>query len=1237
MRIVIDMQGAQSESRHRGIGYYTLSFVRALIANSGEHEIILALNGMLSETVEVIRNEFQDILPQGNIKVWHAVGPVKECDSGNDSRRQVAEITREAFLASLKPDIIHIQSLFEGFVDDSITSIARLDNAIPTSVTLYDLIPLQNKEEYFEQNMPYWQHYEKKINHLKRAALYLAISDFAKEEAMECLGLSSDQIVNISCASNPFFHPIGITDAERQLILKTHRIDKSFLLYVGAADVRKNIPRLIQAYSMLPAKTRSKYQLVLAGKWSHGEIEQIRLCGADANLSEAEVVITGQVSREDLRYLYNLCTLFVFPSWHEGFGLPVLEAMSCGAPVIAANTTSLPEVIGRNDVLFDPFNTESIAAKITEILSDGDRMTELKEYGVQRAKLFSWDQAAQKAITAYEAYLDSSEHSNPTVVADTVRPKMAYFSPLPPEYSGIADYSAELLPYLAEYYDIDVIVNQEIVENANITDYCQINTLQKFIEHSAEYDRILYQVGNSPLYHSYMLDVLPLFPGVITLHDFYLSGLKSHLQQHSIKQWLKDLYYSHGYTALIDYIRNQDIDLIKQKYPCSLDVIQNSLGVIMHSESTARMIGEWHSVDNEHVVAIPQLRGANQRYLRSEARKLLGIAQDAILVCSFGIIARTKMSERLLDSWLQSTLHENSSCSLVFVGERYSDPYTSELAAKVTTHNCEGRVSFTDRVSEDVYHQYLAASDICVQLRTQSRGETSRAILDCMNYGKPVIINANGSMADFDDTTVYKLPDEFFNNQLVDALEFLASSDDARVRLGEAARDAIATQHDPKKCAKRYRRAIENYYLNDCTNPVILAKKHLSPLGILEVSDLAGIADTLALSFPPHNRVRQLFFDISELVCLDRESGIQRVVRSYLREWLRNPPKGYRLEPVYATKEASFKYARQFTMRFLGYQSDFIEDEPIDYYCGDIFFSGDFNIEAIIAQEKLLEDMQAQGVRIVFFLYDILPITSPDFFPEQVLATFLEWLHAVSASDAVVCDSKTTALDYSEWLKNQASDDKISPQINWVHLGADTDASSPTFGIPEDSIRALYRMERAPTFLMVGTVEPRKGHAQVLEAFHALWRRGHDYNLVIVGKQGWNVEQLTNDLRYHPENGSHLFWLEGISDEYLEHIYSSSTCLIAASFAEGFGLPLIEAAQHGLPIISRDIAVFREVAGEYAWYFDTESGEELADSIEQWQEQHEEGKTPSSAEMPYLTWQQSTEQLTRIVCGDQSR
>jgi glycosyltransferase involved in cell wall biosynthesis len=174
-------------------------------------------------------------------------------------------------------------------------------------------------------------------------------------------------------------------------------------------------------------------------------------------------------------------------------------------------------------------------------------------------------------------------------------------------------------------------------------------------------------------------------------------------------------------------------------------------------------------------------------------------------------------------------------------------------------------------------------------------------------------------------------------------------------------------------------------------------------------------------------------------------------------------------------------------------------------------------------------------------------------------------------------------------------------------------------------------MDARPTFLMVGTLEPRKGHAHALTAFEALWADGHALNLVMVGKSGWLVDDLIERIRSHPESENQLFWLSNASDECLEDLYGRATCLLAASEAEGFGLPLIESARRGLPILARDLPVFREVAGSAAYYFTGNSDVVLSAHIADWLALHKVGKAPAPDALAWLTWQQSASQLMAIL------
>lgn len=1240
MRIVLDMQGAQSTgSRDRGIGRYTLSLAKAIALINGEHEIILALNGLFPETIEPIRAAFVDLLPQENILVWYAPGQVSSSNVENIWRRRVAELTREAFLARLNPDIVLISSLFEGLGDDAVTSIDTLSCTVPTAVILYDLIPLIHRQPYLENPLvESW--YENKLGHLRRAKLLLAISESSRQEGMSYLGFSQEGSINISTAAESHFQPKLIKTTQATEICQRYGLLRPFVMYTGGIDHRKNIEGLIRAYARLSKTLRDGHQLAVVCSIQPQDRERLYNIAIKYGLSSDEVVFTSFVPEEDLIALYNLCKVFIFPSWHEGFGLPALEAMSCGKAVIGANTTSLPEVIGREDALFDPHNDMAITEKLTQVLVDDVFRQELEQYGIEQARKFSWENSAKQTIITFEKWLGHQEQRTTPICISPRRPKLAYISPLLPERSGISDYSAELLPELACYYDIDVIVAQDTVSETWVNANCSIRSVEWFRANSIRYDRVLYHFGNST-FHQHMFALLNEIPGVVVLHDFFLSGIVSHIDfnGYAPNYLATELYRAHGYKAMQERFDANSRDDVVWKYPCNYGVLQKAQGIIVHSENSRRLAESWYgaSVAQDWVV-IPHLRIPAALQDRARARQALNFNADDFIVCSFGLLGPIKLNQRLLNAWFSSSLAKNQSCILVFAGENDGGDYGQRLLNEISNSGLTKRIRVTGWLDTATFRQYLAAADVGVQLRTLSRGETSGTVLDCMNYGLPTIVNANGSMADLPDDVVWKIPDEFSDEELKEALEVLWRDESLSERMGEQAREAIVINNAPRVCAKQYCDAIEGMHRKAFTDiPALL--QAIAQIESPKNDSLAyqSLASCIAHSLPPKLASRQLLVDISELVQRDSKSGIQRVVRSILKEWLEFPPIGCRVEPVYATLDEGYRYARRFTAGYLGCPTDVLSDEPMEYRAGDLFFGLDLlQHQDVLAKREFYQQMRRHGTEVRFMVYDLLPLMMPQAFPEGSAQLHKEWLGVVAQSDGAVCISKAVANELSEWF-NVNNSERLRPyNIGWVHLGADIKSSVPSRGLSDDADAVIKKIRERASFLMVGTIEPRKGHAQTLDAFEQLWSQGVEVNLVIVGKQGWKVEAIIEKLRHHPKLNMKLFWLEGISDEYLEKVYAVSTCLIAASEGEGFGLPLVEAAQHKLPIIARDIPVFREVAAEHAFYFVGEKPHALADVIERWLTLDKEGKTPQSIGMSYLTWRESAQKLLNELFRDSS-
>jgi glycosyltransferase involved in cell wall biosynthesis len=825
MRIVIDLQGSQTESRFRGIGRYSMALAQAIARNSGEHEIWLILNTTLPDSISAIQLAFEGLIPIQRIRLFDMPAPVAENIPANAWCTRAAEKMREHFITQLQPDVVLVTSLFEGYLNDAVTSVGVFSNNIKTAVILYDLIPLLNPDAYLP-TPELKQYYQRKLQSLKNADLLLSISDYSREEGITTLQLDPDNVVSISTAVDVQFKPVRRKPEDIALLQQRLGITNNMVLYApGGFDPRKNIDGLIIAYSLLSAELRNQHQLVIVSKLADDVRYDLEQVTKRAGLGPHEWVLTGYVEDEDLISLYTEARLFVFPSKHEGFGLPALEAMACGAPVIGSNCTSIPEVIGLPAALFNPLSPQAIMEKMTYALQDKDFRQQLCEHGSEQAKKFSWDVSAKRALKALEAL-----NLNQTVAVN----------------------APELIPAIADY-----------------------------------------------------------------------SG--------------------------------------------------------EHSPSDADLI----------------------------------------------------------------------------------------------------------RVAE------------CIAFNTG----------------------------------------------------------------GE--------------------------------------------------------------------RQKQLLLDISDLVQNDAKSGIQRVIRSLLRELLNNPPPDTNVRAIYFDG-ARYRYADGFVASFMKPSAEQVSNDQIVDFCqDDTYLALDLNMHLTVAAHDLYLSLRNRGLQLYFIVYDILLVQRPDWWPEGISAAFEAWLGSLSeVATGLICISEAVAEEVRQWLASHPPVQIFGPTVNSFHLGADIENSLPSTGMPNNAMLVLEQLRSQNSFLMVGTLEPRKGHAQTLAAFEELWQQGHELNLVIVGKRGWLVEPLIEKLLKHPELNQRLFWLEAISDEYLQKVYAASTCLIAASEGEGFGLPLIEAAQYQIPLLVRDIPVFREVAGDHASYFSGLAPQVLVAVIQQWLT---DDATPQSVHMPYLNWQESARQLIKCI------
>lgn len=363
-------------------------------------------------------------------------------------------------------------------------------------------------------------------------------------------------------------------------------------------------------------------------------------------------------------------------------------------------------------------------------------------------------------------------------------------------------------------------------------------------------------------------------------------------------------------------------------------------------------------------------------------------------------------------------------------------------------------------------------------------------------------------------------------------------------------------------------------------------------------------------SLSPYDKVKKkLFFDISLYHKKNLGTGIHRVVSEQLEALQKLDQDKYEIIPVYL--ESEHKNLNN-NLKNLEYQVVNLEDHPLYATKGDILFTSDLSYSDIqkATESGLYDRYKKQGVKIAFLVHDILPIQHEEFFAKgtkEKHEIYIKNLEQVA--DLLISTTEVGKKDLEHYFKDNTS----IPKIDVLHLGSNISS--------EPSISNIQH-----TFLMVGTLEPRKAHAQVIKAFDIIWKdEVPNFELpilVIIGKKGWLMEETINMIKEHPLLNKNLFYVEKANDQELLNYYNKADTVIIASYAEGFGLPLVEAMHYKKHIIARDIPVFHEIAGNYPNYFkNTTYPNDISDRIKLFL------NTQYSKSNKHLSWEEHSTQL----------
>ncbi len=810
MRIGVEMIGTQSAGRYRGIGRYCRNLAEALraLGEAAGHDLVFY----------VVSGLPTDMIPRGPNATLRNLKPDPHL------RYTLGRLVRE------NPDgldALLLTNPLELNPGNDIPARPPRGAGIPTlAAIVYDLIPLIFPEDYLRRwpGTLFARRYLWGLERLRTYDRLLAISDATRADLMSRLNLPGGKVVTVGTGGDDLAHPfepIGEGDRTR---LDRFGLVEPFIFSVAAADARKNLSGLIDAFALLPDAVRTRHRLVVAAGMTADDDSAAEFVRRAKSRGVAEALMfTGRIDDPTLQTLYRRCAAFAFPSLYEGFGLPVLEAMRCGAPVVCGDHSSLPEVAGDAALMVNAADPASIASGLASVLTDEPLARRLRAQGADRARPFTWKSVAAKTLEA----LESAPRIELRVGSfrkkeSKSRPRLALFSPLPPNPSGVATYAGALVEALGRQYAVDLFHDDGAAPFARFREGgvgCFDHRLFERVDRARPYSAIVYQMGNSPA-HLFVYDALLKRPGIVVLHDaslVFFQYERAVLRGGGRDAFRRVLKANHSdriadWEPLLDRWDETPAAMARQIVNLGLDMNRVVVGlasaVIVHSREAFRRLGPYAS-GKSFVVPL----GANplevNRPNRDLTRARLGLRAEALIVGAFGIVDPSKLNAETMDAFA-ALAREVPEAVLLVVGQEADDGLTR---ARAETLGVGDRVRFLGRPGDAEYLALLAATDLGVALRRPpTHGETSAALLDLLRSSVPAIVTDIGSFSEFPESVVRKVRwegDDQGIKALTSALLDLARNREARETLGRAGFDHVCTHHAWPRVAEGYARVID--------------------------------------------------------------------------------------------------------------------------------------------------------------------------------------------------------------------------------------------------------------------------------------------------------------------------------------------------------------------------------------------------------------------------------------------
>jgi glycosyltransferase involved in cell wall biosynthesis/SAM-dependent methyltransferase len=822
MRIGIDfrMLSCGRALVNRGMGRFTQQQVREVLRLGAAHEYVLLL--LADHDPALLLPEIAGAPNVTRVELPRELAAPRRGDAPQDVLRQAAQLS--GILAELDLDVYHATTPFLA----ADPSFWRCDSSALVA-THYDLIPLFYPHRYFgPESRAEHERYLRTARALRDAERLIAISDFVRGEAATRLGICRERIDVAYPIADPCFRVLAAGEAAALLADLRRRcpLPDDFVLCATHLHHAKNLHTFLRAYAMLPPAWRRRHPLVIVGDLDLGGRQALDGWTLEMGIQD-DVVVPGFVAEQELVALYNAAYIFVHPSRYEGFGLPVLEAMRCGAPVVAGNAAALPEVVGDAGLLVDPEDPASFVRALERLDGDPGLRRELRAAGLARAELFRPRQLGEATLGAYEraAGQASDWRSRPTS-----RPRLAVWSPLPPQPSGISDYTAELLAGLRTWADAEIFVDDAFLPDQELLDSWPAFHYTAFERRHRwrPFDLAVYQLGAS-MFHVYMLDAIQRWPGLLVLHDLTLSYVRAALFAAGMpaEEVRRELLEGDGLEALVEYealarlegaARTRATAEFQGRRLLLRPLTAASLAQIVHLPRAAGELEDRYPGARVHAFPMgvadpwrfaPAAAGAPAAPDAGAARRRHGLPPDAFVVGVFGIADPIKRLASILRAVARLAARVPGAL-LIVVGRFLSEEYRLGLERLAGELGISARVRFLGQVARGDFNQLLLACDAVVNLRYPFLQQMSATLLRAVAAGKPVAVTDVPDWDHFPPSFCYRVPaDETEDANLAEWLVGLALDPERAAAASRAAREHYLRHGTLQQMADRYRAVIE--------------------------------------------------------------------------------------------------------------------------------------------------------------------------------------------------------------------------------------------------------------------------------------------------------------------------------------------------------------------------------------------------------------------------------------------